>query len=165
MMKTYQPISLDEEPFLEKGDGVKIEEELTWKNESEPSSFGTRKLSSHWIWLAHAILLSTSLIFFALSFCAKTAKLSDAEYTKKYSAWCTYLGIRRGFPCANACAAPAASAVKYETQHFDLPPIPEGPFIGKGDDVDARWDYISASSCFRHRLRPLWCKYPSNLCQ
>lgn len=41
--------------------------------------------------------------------------------------------------------APAASAVKYETQHFDLPPIAEGPFIGKGDDVDARWDYISAS--------------------
>lgn len=41
--------------------------------------------------------------------------------------------------------APAASAVKYETQHFDLPPIAEGPFIGKGDDVDERWDQISAS--------------------
>lgn len=41
--------------------------------------------------------------------------------------------------------APAASAVKYETQHFDLPPVAEGRFIGKGDDVDAAWDEISAS--------------------
>lgn len=41
--------------------------------------------------------------------------------------------------------APAASAVKYETQHFDLPAVAQGPFIGKGDDVDARWDAISAS--------------------
>lgn len=41
--------------------------------------------------------------------------------------------------------APAASAVKYETQHFDLPPFTEGPFVGNGDDVDAAWDEISAS--------------------
>lgn len=40
-------------------------------------------------------------------------------------------------------SAPAASAVKYETQHFDLPPVAKGPYIGKGDDVDAKWEEIS----------------------
>ncbi|KAK8115000.1 hypothetical protein PG999_007069 [Apiospora kogelbergensis] len=35
-----------------------------------------------------------------------------------------------------ALSAPALPAIKYEIQHFDLPPVPEGPFIGKGDEVD-----------------------------
>lgn len=39
--------------------------------------------------------------------------------------------------------APALDAVKYEIQHFDLPPMAEGPFIGKGPQVDAMWDYIT----------------------
>ncbi|KAI1368518.1 hypothetical protein F5Y08DRAFT_267010 [Xylaria arbuscula] len=127
MARKYNPLSLDEEPFLEKGERVESEEKLTWTDSSESLTSVTRNLSPHWIWLAHAILLSLSTLLFALSFCTKTAKISDLEYTEKYSAW-----------------SPAASAVEYETQHFDLPPIAEGPFIGKGDDVDAKWDYISA---------------------
>ncbi|KAI1816765.1 hypothetical protein GGS20DRAFT_536118 [Poronia punctata] len=127
MTKAYQSISLDEEPFLEKGEGVKMEEEkLPWKGGSREFTFFS-KLSAHWIWLAHGVLLSTSLLLFALGLCAKSAKITDREYTRKYSAW-----------------SPAASAVKHETQHFDLPPVAKGPFIGIGDDVDARWDYISA---------------------
>lgn len=42
--------------------------------------------------------------------------------------------------------APALGAIKYEIQHFDLPPVAEGPFIGKGDDVDAMWEYITDGS-------------------
>ncbi|KAI0914382.1 hypothetical protein F4823DRAFT_351890 [Ustulina deusta] len=127
MARKYNPISLDEEPFLEKGERTENQEKLLWTGEGESLTSLTRRLSPHWIWLAHAILLSMSTLLFALSFCTKTAKISDLEYTTKYSAW-----------------SPAASAVKYETQHFDLPPIAEGPFIGKGDDVDARWDHIVA---------------------
>lgn len=43
-------------------------------------------------------------------------------------------------------AVPARSAIKYEIQQFDLPPVPEGPFVGKGDEVDAAWDYITNDS-------------------
>jgi hypothetical protein len=39
--------------------------------------------------------------------------------------------------------APALSSIKYEIQHFDLPPVPEGPFVGKGDEVDEMWNYIT----------------------
>ncbi|KAI0022069.1 hypothetical protein F4780DRAFT_735450 [Xylariomycetidae sp. FL0641] len=124
MAKPYHAVSLDEEPFLANGEGV--DEKFAWKSEKETLGERLRRSSPHWIWLAHVVLLSTSLTFFALSFCAQTAKVSDADYTEKYSAW-----------------SPAAAAVKYETQHFDLPPIAEGPFIGKGDDVDERWEYIS----------------------
>ncbi|KAI1777866.1 hypothetical protein F4818DRAFT_408156 [Hypoxylon cercidicola] len=124
MAKSYHTVSLDEEPFLAKEEGS----EEKWR-EDRGSDFITERLdrlSPHWAWLCHAVLLSLSVTFFALSFCTKTAKMTDADYTQKYSAW-----------------SPAASAVKYETQHFDLPPIAEGPFIGKGDDVDAKWEDIS----------------------
>ncbi|KAI0166436.1 hypothetical protein GGR57DRAFT_446735 [Xylariaceae sp. FL1272] len=124
MAKTYHPISLDEEPFLAKEQMT--EKTLTWRDEEHDWRSRIRRISPHWIWLAHTILLSTSIVLFALSYCAKTARLSDSEYTKNFSAW-----------------SPAASAVKYETQHFDLPAIAEGPFIGKGPEVDERWEYIS----------------------
>ncbi|KAI1634148.1 hypothetical protein F4809DRAFT_543748 [Biscogniauxia mediterranea] len=127
MEKLYHTVSLDEEPFLPKEEPSFGEKKSTWKSGKKSLQARFDKLAPHWIWLCHALLLSASLTFFALSFCQKTEKISDLEYTQQFSAW-----------------SPAASAVKYETQHFDLPPIAEGPYIGKGDDVDARWDYISA---------------------
>jgi len=42
--------------------------------------------------------------------------------------------------------APAQSAVEYEIRKFDLPAVPQGPFVGKGPEVDAMWDYITDSS-------------------
>ncbi|KAI0971125.1 hypothetical protein F4678DRAFT_433794 [Xylaria arbuscula] len=127
MARKYNPISLDEEPFIEKGEHVENQEKPIWADESQSWTSKIQRLSPHWLWLAHVVLLSLSTLLFALSFCTRTAKISDLEYTKKYSAW-----------------SPAASAVKYETQNFDLPAIAEGPFTGKGDDVDAQWDHISA---------------------
>lgn len=91
MARSYNPRSLDEEPFLEKGERTEVNENLTWAGESESLTSIIRNLSPHWVWLAHAILLSASVLFFALSFCAKTSKISDLEYTKKYSAWCMYI--------------------------------------------------------------------------
>ncbi|KAI1202570.1 hypothetical protein F5X97DRAFT_213795 [Nemania serpens] len=127
MATRYHPISLDEEPSLEKGERRGMNDEPTWAGAGESFASITRNRSPSWIWLVHAVLLSVSGFFFAHSFWTKTAKISDFEYTKKFSTW-----------------SPAASAVRYETQHFNLPPIAEGPFIGQGDDVDAQWDYISA---------------------
>lgn len=83
-------MSLDEEPFLEKGERSGSEERLTWSGESESLSSTVQGLGPHWVWLAHAVLLSASVLFFAFSFCARTSKISDLEYTKKYSAWCMY---------------------------------------------------------------------------
>ncbi|KAI1335471.1 hypothetical protein F5Y15DRAFT_397435 [Xylariaceae sp. FL0016] len=125
MAKEYRPVALDEQPFLSTEGS--LDENFAWEKRNTSITDKIQRWSPHWLWLGHAVLLSISLTMFALSFCAKTAKISDLEYTQKYSAW-----------------SPAASAVKYETQHFDLPPIAEGPFIGKGDDVDERWDQISA---------------------
>ncbi|KAI1085723.1 hypothetical protein F5B20DRAFT_575231 [Whalleya microplaca] len=125
MGKSYRSGALDEEPFLAKEEGVN--EKWTWKADEEYLPKSLRNLSPHWVWLGHAVLLSISLTLFALSFCSKTTKMSDLAYTQQYSAW-----------------SPAVEAVKYETQHFDLPPFTEGPFVGMGDDVDAAWDEISA---------------------
>jgi hypothetical protein len=37
-------------------------------------------------------------------------------------------------------------AVKWEIKQFDLPPIPKGPFVGKGDKVDAMWEWATDGS-------------------
>ncbi|OTA66687.1 hypothetical protein K449DRAFT_420345 [Hypoxylon sp. EC38] len=128
MSKSYRTVPLDEEPFLAKEEGLEEKwSESIGSRSDEYVPEALRRLSPHWAWFCHAILLTISFTFFALSFCSKTSKMSDLDYTQKYSAW-----------------SPAAKAVKYETQHFDLPPVPEGPFVGKGDIVDAAWDDISA---------------------
>lgn len=146
MAKSYRSVPLDEEPFLAKEEG--LEEKWTGNQGDESIPERLRRLSPYWAWLAHAVLLSISITFFALSFCSKTYKATDADYTRKYSAWCKFaIGLNISVKMNLMLSlAPAASAVKYETQHFDLPPVAEGPFIGKGDDVDAKWDEISAST-------------------
>ncbi|KAJ8119279.1 hypothetical protein ONZ43_g3738 [Nemania bipapillata] len=93
MAKGYPPRSLDEEPFLEKGDRTEVHEGLTWTGESESFTSVARTLSPHWLL------------------------------------------------CENI-ETPATSAVKYETQHFDLPPIAEGPFI-VGDTMISREEMIN----------------------
>lgn len=91
MATRYHPISLDEEPSLEKGERRGMNDEPTWAGAGESFASITRNRSPSWIWLVHAVLLSVSGFFFAHSFWTKTAKISDFEYTKKFSTWCTYL--------------------------------------------------------------------------
>ncbi|KAI1807925.1 hypothetical protein F4811DRAFT_503743 [Daldinia bambusicola] len=125
MSNKYQTVALDEEPFLAKEEGV-VDEKWTEGTERKSILDRLSRLSPHWAFLCHAVLLSLSATFFALSFCSKAAKITDADYTAKYSTW-----------------SPARSAIKYETKHFDLPPFTEGPFVGMGDDVDAAWEEIA----------------------
>jgi len=37
-------------------------------------------------------------------------------------------------------------AIEYKIEHFVLPPIPSGPFIGKGLEVDAMWEWATDGS-------------------
>ncbi|KAF2005670.1 hypothetical protein P154DRAFT_483134 [Amniculicola lignicola CBS 123094] len=39
--------------------------------------------------------------------------------------------------------SPVNEAIKYEIKHFDLPPIPSGPYVGEGDDIDAKWNWAT----------------------
>lgn len=89
MAKSYRTVPLDEEPFLAKEEGMR-EEKWTEDRDSEFITERLQRLSPHWAWLCHAVLLSLSVTFFALSFCTKTAKMTDADYTQKYSAWCMF---------------------------------------------------------------------------
>ncbi|KAI4597051.1 hypothetical protein KJ359_004964 [Pestalotiopsis sp. 9143b] len=113
----------EEEPLT----GGGADEKLAWRPQKKNTIVERLdSISPHWQWFAHLILLSLSMTFFALSFCIKSAKHpipTDGRLPETYS--------------------PALGAIKYEIQHFDLPPVPEGPFVGKGDDVDAMWDYIT----------------------
>ncbi|KAK9423064.1 hypothetical protein SUNI508_04358 [Seiridium unicorne] len=122
MAKAYRHIPLEEEEPLTAGSDV--DEKLVWRSERKSILDRLQSLSPHWVWFAHALLLSLSMTFFALSFCLKSAKHSGAERLPD-----TY--------------SPALDAIKYEIQHFDLPPVAEGPFIGKGPEVDAMWEYIT----------------------
>lgn len=42
----------------------------------------------NWPWIAHTALLSLSLILFTLSFCQRTARISDLQVTQQYSSYC-----------------------------------------------------------------------------
>jgi hypothetical protein len=53
------------------------------------------------------------------------------------------------------------SAIKNEMHHFDLPPVPSGPFVGKGPEVDAMWDYITDGSMSKNTL-PIF-REPTNI--
>ncbi|KAI9049771.1 hypothetical protein LZ554_005922 [Drepanopeziza brunnea f. sp. 'monogermtubi'] len=119
MSKHYRDDSLEEE--VEPLNG---EERRIWNSEKVSSRFRSGSLKSGWVWVAHAVLLSISLGSLALSFYLRTSWPSSTIPT-------TYL--------------PAQSAIKYEIKQFDLPPVPEGPYIGKGPEVDAKWDYITNS--------------------
>lgn len=50
-------------------------------------------ISRNWTWIAHTVLLSLSLTFFALALCQRTAaaagaRISDLEVTQQYASWC-----------------------------------------------------------------------------
>lgn len=55
--------------------------------DEQPKSFLSR-MRHNLQWVAHGLLLSTSLIFFAASYRMQSVKPSDLAYTKAYSSWC-----------------------------------------------------------------------------
>ncbi|KAI0128648.1 hypothetical protein BJ170DRAFT_682434 [Xylariales sp. AK1849] len=121
MAKAYSAVPLDEEEPLT--GGSETTEKWTWKSDTESVPKRLQRLNPHWAWLAHAVLLSISMTFFALSFCMRSARHPTDPIPVTYS--------------------PALSAINYEIKHFDLPPVPAGPFVGKGDEVDKMWEYLT----------------------
>ncbi|TQN64642.1 hypothetical protein CSHISOI_10783, partial [Colletotrichum shisoi] len=86
-------------------------------------------LLRYWPWVAHAVLLTTSVTLFAASFCMRygSHQNDDTVYTKKYSSY-----------------SPAAGIVKYHTERYNLTPIMDwSPFVGAGYEVDRAWDHIT----------------------
>ncbi|KAK0753033.1 hypothetical protein B0T18DRAFT_308086, partial [Schizothecium vesticola] len=79
-----------------------------------------------WIWLVHALLLSTSVTFFAISLCMRGDGSPGHGLMSKIS---TY--------------SPLFPAVKYELKKYDLAPITKSPYVGFGPEVDEAWDYIA----------------------
>lgn len=148
MSKTYRHISTipeeDEEEPLTAGSDV-ADEKLAWRAPKRSIVDRLERISPHWTWFAHAILLSISMTFFALSFCVKSAKHGGGRLPDTY---CRFFKGQNHSKMKDSpkCIAPALSSIKYEIQHFDLPPVAEGPFIGKGPEVDAMWEYITDGS-------------------
>ncbi|ERS97142.1 hypothetical protein HMPREF1624_06472 [Sporothrix schenckii ATCC 58251] len=131
MSKVYHSLPLDEEKLDDDSTTfASTTRTLSIDSDSERAGFVPRvrhRLAQHWMWLGHAVLLTTSVTLFTLSFCARNAKPNDATYTSAYSSY-----------------SPAAVAVRYETTRFtNLTPVVEGPFVGFGPEVDLAWDYIA----------------------
>ncbi|KAF6832220.1 hypothetical protein CPLU01_06319 [Colletotrichum plurivorum] len=95
---------------------------------SSPCRERARRLLGYWPWLAHAVLLTTSVSLFALTICMRYGNSNeDVRYTKKYSSY-----------------SPAAGVVRYHTERYNLTPIMDwSPFVGAGYEVDRAWDHIT----------------------
>ncbi len=141
MARGYHSVPLDDES-LEGGD-----EKLSMVPWIEPDLVPNawENLARHWVWLAHAVLLSVSMTLFTLSF-MRDAKLSDVSYTKKYSSYCMLLSRRPPAREADAVPAPVAPIVTYDTVRYNLTPVVEGPYVGYGPEVDLAWDRIANNS-------------------
>ncbi|KAH7361401.1 hypothetical protein B0T11DRAFT_74102 [Plectosphaerella cucumerina] len=104
-------------------------EKQEWKRMplyDEKPSFISR-LRHNMQWVAHGLLLSTSLIFFAASYRMQNAKPSEVSYTEAFSSW-----------------SPAAGVVQYHTERYNLTPIMDwSPYVGYGAEVDRAWDHIT----------------------
>lgn len=89
MPRLYHSVPLDEEQNINR-DGS---EKTIWtaKFDSGVVSSTVEKAYKHWTWLAHAILLSTSMTLFTLSLCNKTSHISDVMVTEQYSSYCMLL--------------------------------------------------------------------------
>ncbi|PMD25595.1 hypothetical protein NA56DRAFT_686143 [Hyaloscypha hepaticicola] len=121
MAKDYRNNSLEEAEPLTGEDGAI---RRVWKSEKVYLGFRLQNSKPRWIWFAHAVLLSISIGSLTLSLYIRSLTHSDLIPV-------TY--------------SPAQSAIKYEIKQFDLPPVPEGPFVGMGPEVDVSWDYITNS--------------------
>ncbi|KAI6710416.1 hypothetical protein JHW43_007063 [Diplocarpon mali] len=120
MAKDYRDDSIETEPLT--GDDGAAERQ--WVSEKAYLESRAKTPRPRWIWLAHAVLISISLSSLGLAIYIRSLPRLDSIPV-------TY--------------SPAQGAVKYEIKQFDLPPVPEGPFVGKGPEVDAAWDYITNS--------------------
>ncbi|KAJ0152076.1 hypothetical protein CTA2_262 [Colletotrichum tanaceti] len=98
-------------------------------DERHPCRDKAHRLLRYWPFIAHAVLLTTSVTLFAASLCVRYGnhQNDDTVHTKKYSSY-----------------SPAAGIVKYHTERYNLTPIMDwSPFVGAGYQVDRAWDHIT----------------------
>lgn len=71
-MAPYRDVSLEEEEPLTGADGVPEKWSSKFSSNSLPKRLA--RVTPYWPWIAHGVLLSLSLTFFALSLCIRSAK-------------------------------------------------------------------------------------------
>lgn len=92
----------------------------------EATSNNRSKSHNHWAWLAHAVLLSISMAFFAASFC-----LRSGDHTGHRS----LLGTM-----------PVLSVVEYETKQNGLGPAwRDSSYAGQNREVEEAWRSLTQS--------------------
>jgi hypothetical protein len=88
----YHAVPVDEERRV----SGEREKQVEWLH---PDLDGQRITSSglllrkHWVWLAHAVLLSASITFFALSLCMKGTLSSESNFLSQISTYCMNLSL------------------------------------------------------------------------
>lgn len=153
MSKIYHAVPIDEEQSRSSSDTIYEKDSVAIRHaddrfERDPRTRVLDFLTSNWTWLAHTILLSSSLVLFTLSFCQRTAtaRITDLEVTQQYASYCMAPPLAALYPPLLTVTAPVAPIVKYETVRYNLTPLVEGPFVGYGVDVDEAWDSIANDS-------------------
>ncbi|KAH6627672.1 hypothetical protein F5144DRAFT_281288 [Chaetomium tenue] len=111
----YHRVPLDEEPSP-KSRRVRPDSDT----DDEVISYNRSKSHSHWAWLAHAVLLSVSMTFFAISFCLRSGNHSG----------------HRPLPDA----APVLPVIEYETKQAGLGPAwRDSPYAGRSREAEEAW--------------------------
>lgn len=95
MSKIYRALPVDEEQSRSSSDTVYEKDSLAVRLdddrfEKDPRTSFLDLLAKNWTWVAHTLLLSTSLVLFTLSFCQRTAtaRITDLQVTEEYSSYC-----------------------------------------------------------------------------
>lgn len=95
MPKVYRALPVDEEQSRSSSDTVYEKHPAAIRLDSDRFERDPRTrvldfLAKNWTWIAHTLLLSTSLVLFTLSFCQRTAtaRLTDLQVTEEYSSYC-----------------------------------------------------------------------------
>lgn len=93
MSKVYRAVPGDEEQSRSSSDTIceKDAPAVRFRDEKLERDFRTRALDflgKNWTWIAHTALLSLSLILFTLSFCQRTARITDLQVAQQYSSYC-----------------------------------------------------------------------------
>ena len=118
-----RPVSFESASTLDGLDDLDLSAALKSEITSSQSfSSPARRSSLRWLWLMHAILLSTSLILFTL---AATVRSSTLKHVREFSAW-----------------SPADTAIRYDQIKYNIT-TKGNRFVGAGPEVDRAWREIS----------------------
>ena len=149
MTSKYQRVQPDDEKFHDvvppsrsstsTSDSTLLEDE-----EESRLSEPRRRVSSRWLWLGHAALLSLSFSMFAAAYFTPVSTLKHVQH---FSAYCRSYHLKhQGKVLIHAWTAPAAKAVEYQTIKFNNTMGTGSPYVGKGPEVDKAWHAISYDS-------------------